>query len=183
MNPVHAPWTFARLSAEPLRASRRMNAMRVARPVLAAAVLALAVAPVSAVASTRACHSAMRHGVLPSWARTGFSDPRPRMPHVLGRSGEIAAIVFGYPLLSPPSETRANKILWVSRSPIKPSDKLRIRAQRMRGDRAVGRHVVRVIVGGPGPSYLNLPARGCWRLSLQWSGRSDELDLDFRRRS
>jgi hypothetical protein len=159
--------------------------MRIARALslIAAVVLATVHAPGTAAASTRACHSAMRHGVLPSWARTGFSDPRPRMLHVLGRSGEIAAIVFGHPLRSPPAKTRANKILWVSRRPIKPPDELRIRAQRMRGDKPVGRHVVRVIVGGPGPSYLNLPAPGCWRLSLRWSGRSDELDLDFRSRS
>ena len=160
-------------------------AMRIARvPFLVAAVaLATAFAPSTAQASPPACHSAMHHGVLPPWARTGFSDPRPRMPHVLGRSGEIAAIVFGYPLLAPPAKNRANKILWVSRRPIKPRDELRIRAQRMRGDKPVGKHVVRVIQGGPGPSYLNLPARGCWRLSLQWSGRSDELDVDFLRRS
>jgi hypothetical protein len=49
----------------------------------------------------------------------------------------------------------------------------------MRGTRPVGRHVVRVIRGGPGPSYLNLPAPGCWRLSVRRSGRSDELDLVF----
>jgi hypothetical protein len=159
--------------------------MQIARvlSLVAAVALATALAPPPAQASSGACHSSMRHGVLPSWARTGFSDPRPRMPHVLGRSGEIAAIVFGYPLLSPPATTRANKILWVSRRPIEPPDELRIRAQRMRGDKPVGRHVVRVIVGGPGPSYLNLPAPGCWRLSLRWSGRSDELDLDFRSRS
>jgi hypothetical protein len=156
-----------------------MTGVRIASVLVAA--LGLAVAPASAAAS--ACHPAVRHGVLPSWARTGFSDPRPRMPHVLGRSGEIAAVVFGYPLLSPPAKNRANKILWVSRRPIKPPDELRIRAQRMRGDRPVGKHVVRVIAGGPGPSYLNLPAHGCWRLSLRWSGRSDELDLDFVRRS
>jgi hypothetical protein len=156
-----------------------MTGVRIASVLVAA--LGLAVSPASAAAS--ACHSAVRHGVLPSWARTGFSDPRPRMPHVLGRSGEIAAVVFGYPLLSPPAKNRANKILWVSRRPIKPPDELRIRAQRMRGARPVGKHVVRVIAGGPGPSYLNLPARGCWRLSLRWSGRSDELDLDFVRRS
>jgi hypothetical protein len=158
--------------------------MRIARVLflIAAVALATALAPSRAQASSGACHSSMRHGVLPSWARTGFSDPRPRMPHVLGRSGEIAAIVFGYPLLSPPAQTRANKILWVSRRPIKPPDELRIRAQRMRGHRAVGKHVVRVIVGGPGPSYLNLPAPGCWRLSLRWSGRSDELDVDFQHR-
>jgi hypothetical protein len=157
--------------------------VRIARPLIAAVVLATALAPSTASGSTGACHSPMRHGVLPPWARTGFSDPRPRMPHVLGRSGEIAAVVFGYPLLSPPAENRANKILWVSRRQVKPGADLRIRAQRMRGDRPVGGHVVRVIRGGPGPSYLNLPARGCWRLSLRWSGRSDELDLDFLRRS
>jgi hypothetical protein len=158
-----------------------MTGVRIAS-VLAAA-LGLALAPATAGASTRACHSAVRHGVLPTWARTGFSDPRPRMPHVLGRSGEIAAIVFGYPLLSPPAKNRANKILWVSRRAIKPPDKLRIRAQRMHRDRPVGKHVVRVIDGGPGPSYVNLPTHGCWRLTLRWSGRSDELDLDFVRRS
>jgi hypothetical protein len=159
--------------------------MRIRRVLFLVAAVALATAllPSSAPASTPACHSAMRHGVLPPWARAGFSDPRPRMPHVLGRSGEIAAVVFGYPLLSPPAKNRANKILWVSRRPIKPPDELRIRAQRMRGDKPVGEHVVRVIQGGPGPSYLNLPARGCWRLSLQWSGRSDELDLDYLSRS
>jgi hypothetical protein len=159
-----------------------MSAVRLAGSIAAwAGVLALV--PASAPASTGACHSAVRHGVLPSWARTGFSDPRPRMPHVLGRSGEIAAIVFGYPLLSPPAERRANKILWVSRSPVTPGSDLRIRAQRMRGAKRVGRPVVRVIRGGPGPSYVNLPARGCWRLSLRWSGRSDELDLQYLRRS
>jgi len=165
--------------------------MRVAPVLVAALAGASAAAPAagaptdvaSSAASPARCHSAMRHGVLPTWARTGFSDPRPRMPHVLGRKGEIAAIVFGYPLLSPPAKNRANKVLWVSRRPIKPPDKLRIRAQRMHDDKPVGRHVVRVIVGGPGPSYVNLPAHGCWRLSLQWSGRSDELDLDFVRRS
>jgi hypothetical protein len=165
-----------------------------AAPVLVALTAAVAAAPPAALgradaparaaaASTTRCHSAVHHGVLPTWARTGFSDPRPRMPHVLGRSGEIAAVIFGYPLLAPPAESRANKILWVSRRPIKPPDKLRIRAQRMRGDKPVGKHVVRVIVGGPGPSYLNLPTQGCWRLSLRWSGRSDELDLDFQRHS
>jgi hypothetical protein len=171
-----------RCAAEPGAPFTGITGVRIARPVLAAVVLATALAPSTASASGGACHSAVHHGVLPSWARTGFSDPRPRMPHVLGRSGDIAAIVFGYPLLSPPSQTRANKILWVSRRPVKPGSDLRIRAQRMRGDRHVGTHVVRVIRGGPGPSYLNLPAPGCWRLTLQWSARSDELDVDFLRR-
>lgn len=139
-----------------------------------------AVAPAGGGSSTApACHSVVHHGVLPSWARTGFSDPRPRLPHVIGRSGEIAALIFGYPLHSPPLENRGNKILWVSRSTVKPLSDLRIRAQRMEGRRRVGRPVTRVVVGGPGPSGIDLPAPGCWRLTLRWSGRTDELDLRY----
>jgi hypothetical protein len=153
--------------------------MRRSLATLLAAAAAVLCAASAAQASVPACHSDVRKGVLPTWARTGFSDPRPKMPHVLGRSDEIAAVIFGYPLLSPPGKTRANKILWVSRRTVKPLSDLRIRAQRMRGSRPVGHHVVRVIRGGPGPSYVNLPAPGCWRLTLRWSGRSDELDLDY----
>jgi hypothetical protein len=144
---------------------------------------AAAVAPAGAGSSPApACHSAVHKGVLPTWARTGFSDPRPRLPHVIGRSGEIAALVFGYPLRAPPVKDRGNKILWVSRRAVRPLSDLRIRAQRMEGRRRVGRPVTRVVVGGPGPSGINLPAPGCWRLTLRWSGRSDEVDLRYVRR-
>jgi hypothetical protein len=148
---------------------------------MAAIVAAGAAAPAGSSAA-HACHSAVHHGVLPTWARTGFSSPRPRLPHVIGRSGEIAALVFGYPLRSPPLENRGNKILWVSRRAVKPLSDLRIRAQRMDGRRRVGRPVTRVVVGGPGPSGINLPGPGCWRLTLRWSGRTDELDLRYVRR-
>jgi hypothetical protein len=120
--------------------------------------------------------------VLPTWARTGFSSPRPRLPHVIGRSGEIAALIFGYPLRSPAVKDRGNKILWVSRRAVRPLSDLRIRAQRMDGRRRVGRPVTRVVAGGPGPSGIDLPAPGCWRLTLRWSGRSDQLDLRYVRR-
>jgi hypothetical protein len=129
---------------------------------------------------TAACHSVVHHGVLPVWARAGFSSPRPRMPHVLGRSGNVVAILFGYPLLSLPAKTRGNKILWVAREHDQPLGDMRITAQRMRGRHTAGRHVVRVVRGGPGPSIVNLPARGCWRLALRWAGRSDEIDLEYR---
>jgi hypothetical protein len=148
---------------------------------IAAAVAAAAAAPAGS-SPAPACHSAVHHGVLPTWARTGFSDPRPRLPHVIGRSDEIAALVFGYPLRSPEAEDRGNKILWVSRRALKPLSDLRIHAQRMKGRHRVGRPVTRVVVGGPGPSGINLPAPGCWRLTLRWSGRTDELDLRYVRR-
>ena len=147
---------------------------------IAAAVVA--VAPAAASSGPPACHSDVRKGVLPTWARTGFSAPRPRLPHVIGRSDEIAALVFGYPLRSPVAKDRGNKILWVSRRAVRPLSDLRIHAQRMQGSRRVGRPVTRVVVGGPGPSGINLPAPGCWRLTLRWSGRTDELDLQYAHR-
>lgn len=109
-------------------------------------------------------------------AHAGFSDPEADVPHVIGRAGDIAAILFGDP---PLSTERANKILWVSRPAEKPLSDLRIEAQRMDGRRAVGRPVSRTVAGCPGPSIIDLPAAGCWRLSLRWSGRSDGLDLQY----
>lgn len=144
-----------------------------------AAVCGPALASPRQVSAVPACDARVSLGVLPVWARAGFSDPRPRIPHVLGRAGRIAAIIFGYPLLSPPSPQRANKILWVARAIPSSASSLRISAQRMDGTRTVGRPVLRQVGGGPGPSIINLPAGGCWRFTLHWSGRSDTLDLDY----
>jgi hypothetical protein len=138
-------------------------------PLLVAAALALG-AP---------CQARVDTGVLPVWARAGFSDPKPRMPHVLGAHGRIAAILFGYPLASPPAQDHANKILWVSRRTPTRGSSLRIAAQRWENGRPAGPPVARRVDGGPGPSIVDLPAAGCWRLTLRWSGRLDVLDLDF----
>jgi hypothetical protein len=159
--------------------------MRFGFAVLAVAVGAAAAgAPPSRTSSrlvAAPCNSRIQTGVLPPWASGGFSDPDPRIPHVLGGSRRIVAILFGYPLLSPPSPRRSNKILWVSRR-TPDGSALRIRARRMNGSTAVGSPVTRRVRGGPGPSIINLPAPGCWRLTLRWSGRTDTLDLNYRRR-
>jgi hypothetical protein len=128
------------------------------------------------------CHPDVRMGVLPAWARGGFSDPRPRMPYTLGRSGRIAAIVWGFPLTAPPDRERRNKILWVPRRFSPGVTEMRIRAQRMEGTRSVGRPVARMVPGGPGPSIVDLPRSGCWRLRLSWAGQSDRLDARYLRR-
>jgi hypothetical protein len=54
-------------------------------------------------------------GVLSTWAQGGFTPPTAAVPHLLGTSGNIVAILFGHPLRSPPRADRANKILWISR--------------------------------------------------------------------
>jgi hypothetical protein len=141
-----------------------------------------ATAAAKSAGAPRPCKSALRRGVLPRWARTGFSSPRPRLPHVVGRKRRIAALIFGDPLFSPPARRRSNKILWVSRLRVKPTSDLVIHAQRMRGARRIGAAVKRKVDGGPGPSIIDLPAPGCWRLSLAWSGHRDKLDLRYRKR-
>jgi hypothetical protein len=157
-----------------------MRFVPVALALAFALVAANGVAP--AAPATAPCRQHLERGVLPVWARSGFSEPKPELPHVLGRSKRIVAIVFGYPLLSPPSPRRANKILWVARAPARPLSDLRISARLMRGADASGRVVERRVRGGPGPSIINLPGAGCWRLTLRWSGRSDTLDLVYARR-
>src|SRR6478609_11066245 len=54
------------------------------------------------------CVNPVPSRVLPEWARSGFSDPSPRMPYVLGDSGDIVAILFAQPLTSPPPRDHNN---------------------------------------------------------------------------
>jgi hypothetical protein len=131
--------------------------------------------------AVRACRSGMRVRVLPVWARAGFSDARPRTDFAVGRRNRIGAILFGSGnyLDSPPAAGHNNKILWVSRVRPRGGGALKIHAQLMRGTRRVGPSVTRTVAGGPGPSIINLPAAGCWRLTLHWSGWTDQLDLSY----
>jgi hypothetical protein len=159
--------------------------MRSGLAVLALAVGATVTAAAAGMSSSgaivRPCQAQVQKGVLPTWARGGFSDRETRIPHVLGRSQRIVGILFGYPLLSPPRAGRNNKILWVAHKTPNASA-LRIRAQRMNGTSPVGRPVTRKVSGGPGPSIINLPSSGCWRLTLRWSNRIDSLDLRYLQR-
>ena len=152
--------------------------------VLLAGLASLVLAGVSTAATISArvaavpCRPHVADGVIPSWARAGFSSPRPTMHYELGAHGRIVALLWAYPLLSPPPQTHNNKILWVAKVPPGASP-LVISAQRMVGAVPTGAPVERQVVGGPGPSIINLPTAGCWRLSLQWSGHTDEMDLSY----
>jgi hypothetical protein len=126
-----------------------------------------------------ACGMHVRHGVLPVWMRGGFSGPNPRVPYAVGEKGQIAGVLFAWPLHSPPPKGQRNKILWVPRHLSKSVAPLWIRLQRMNGTRNVGAPVRRVISTGPGPSYVDVPSAGCWRATLTWSGRRDTLDLVY----
>jgi hypothetical protein len=142
-------------------------ARRSACLILALAVLAGCGGSKQAAASS----CAIDRGVLPEWARTGFSEPKPKVPHVVGDSGRIAAVLFGDPLSAPPDPDRSNKVLWVARDTPPPPAQLTIHATQ--GDQTVTRKV------DVGPSYVDLP-EGCWHLDLSWTGGGhDALDLAY----
>jgi hypothetical protein len=149
---------------------------------LGALAVALPSTAQAASSSVAPCRAVVSDSVVPVWARDGFSEKRPRMPQTLGRAGRIDALIFGNPLYSPSLVQRSNKILWVSRLRVSDTATLQITAQRMQGTRRIGAPVTRSIVGGPGPSIIDMPAAGCWRLSLAWSGHHDSLDLSYRPR-
>jgi hypothetical protein len=127
----------------------------------------------TATAAGAPCEAPVPSRVLPEWARTGFSDPRPRMPYVLGDSGHIAAILFAQPLTSPPSPDHGNKILWVPR--VDNESSLHITAKHLDGSAVTDQ----VLDAGPGPSIIDLPEPGCWRLTLRWGDNSDTLNLVY----
>jgi hypothetical protein len=96
------------------------------------------------------------------------------MPHVLGAAGKIVAILWvnSDALHAPPLPNRANKILWVSRVSAGP---MTIQATLAGSTRTATVY----LPNGPGPSYVDMPAPGCWTLHLSWAGQTDELSLRY----
>jgi len=125
------------------------------------------------------CAPEVRLDVLPEWAREGFNEAEPSALQAVGRSGEILAILFGGTLYSPPSDEVSNKILWVAKDGTTGPEGLVISAQRMDGTDPLGDPVERIVEGGPGPSTIDLPEAGCWRMSLAWAAEMDSLDLEY----
>jgi hypothetical protein len=97
------------------------------------------------------------------------------MPHVMGASGDIVAILWATSdaLHAPPLPNQANKILWVSR--VSWEGPMSIRATLGGGTRTATVN----LPNGPGPSYVNMPAPGCWTLHLSWGGHTDQLSLRY----
>jgi hypothetical protein len=125
-------------------------------------------------ASASSCAGQPPVSPLPVWARSGFTPPGIAVPHVLGAAGNIVAILWATrnALHAPALTTRANKILWVSRVSTGP---MTIRATLAGSTRSATVN----LPGGPGPSYVNLPAPGCWTLHLTWAGHTDHLSLRY----
>ena len=140
--------------------------------------------PASQPVAASSCASAVVYGSLPTWARAGFSPPGLAMPHVLGSRGDIVAVLWAQhdPLVTPTPPNRANKILWVSKLPVAVGSSwssLQITARRLIGGAPVGAVQRRTVLGGPGPSTIDMPTAGCWQFTLRWSGNVDTVNLPY----
>jgi len=107
------------------------------------------------------------------WARSGLPPPDQPVPFVLGERGTILGVLFGQPLSAPAAPDRGNKILWVTRDPHPPGP-LTITAAL---DGAVA---TLEVPEGPGPSLVDLPTPGCWRLTLAWPDHTDRVAIAYR---
>ncbi|MEO7982091.1 MAG: hypothetical protein ABI807_14510 [Sporichthyaceae bacterium] len=177
------------LAGEGLRRGRGLRRRRLVTAGTAAGVATLAVAAGVTAAVTgggtddtsrtipagrTACDTALSNGVLPEWARDGFSEPEPRIAHATSEDGRMVAILFG-PLTSPSAPGRNNKILWVER-PDSAGTPLHIDAVLPGTATQVTRDLA-----GPGPSTVDLPAPGCWTFALSFGGHRDVIHLVYGR--
>jgi hypothetical protein len=125
------------------------------------------------------CDSAVKHGPLPKWARTGFSPPDQDVRYVMGEKGRILGVVFGYPLQAPAhvrDDDRNNKILWVSNTAEQGAPPDLVIAASLNGTSVRAK---RTVSGGPGPSIIDMPQAGCWTFDLTWSGVHDRLAVPY----
>ena len=104
----------------------------------------------------------------PVWARGGFTG-QGYPPYATSSSGDVVAIVFGNPLSAPPSEQHANKILWVVRGGA--TTHIRVVARLEGSGRSTRMRVP------AGPSIVDMPSAGCWKLSLHLGDRQDSINL------
>lgn len=120
-------------------------------------------------AASSACAGNISTATLPTWARGGFSPAGLHTPHVLGTKGEIVGILFGELRAHQPQGTN-NKILWVAKDGY---GALHIGAQ-LEGSGTTATRTVNL-----GPAIVDLPAAGCWQMTLTWPGHSDTIALQY----
>ncbi len=115
----------------------------------------------------------------PAWTRS--ANPPTDVPHLLSRQGNVAAFVFGQPLVAHRSDGRTNKILWVVREPRNG------RPLRITGRRAHTRERITPVVLAAGsepgeiyPSVVDVPTPGCWVFALTWREHRATIGLMYR---
>ena len=103
------------------------------------------------------------------------------MPYVMGDRGDIVAILWAdhNPLHAPPL-AKANKILWVVRTP-RQGSQLVVDGHPLGGTEPQV-HLTQPANSGPGeiyPSIVDVPSAGCWQFDLQWAHSHVQVELNY----
>src|SRR5579884_1033633 len=108
----------------------------------------------------------------PAPARTAQSNPPTdsALPYAVAADGIAIGFLFRYPLLAGHPTNPRNKILWIVRTP---GSGLVVRATPLH---AAAHAVTITLPDNTGaeiyPSYVDVPAAGCWHITLHWAGRT-----------
>src|SRR5579862_1204148 len=148
-----------------------------------AAVLALAALIVGCGSSGRRSASvaggcaagSLRLGSGPRWA--AGSNPPASTRYTVAAHDTAVAFLFGYPLRAGNASSPFNKILWIVRTP---GSGLTIRATPLHARRPVVAIKVADSAGAQiYPSYVNVPAAGCWHMTVRWAGGTDSVNVPY----
>jgi hypothetical protein len=125
--------------------------------------------------------TAILQGGIPAWLDSAGSHNNPTgVPYVIGHPALVAGFLFGDPLRAGHPENRANKILWVVRTP-------REGSQLVIDGHPLGTTTPRVHQGQPAdsspgeiyPSIVDVPTAGCWQFDLQWATSRAQVELMY----
>jgi hypothetical protein len=116
----------------------------------------------------------------PRWTAPAWSDSSPglRVPFALASGDAAAAFMFAGSLRAGHPSNPVNKILLVVRDPRNGSPLAIVARSRSRTMRL--RFPDDASPGEIYPSIIDLPAPGCWRLTLRWSSHRASIDLRVR---
>ncbi len=123
----------------------------------------------------------IHHGAPPRWSAAAWSDSSPgfKIPYALASPhAAAAAFLFAMPLRAGSPTDPSNKVLWVMRYP-RHGMPLHIVAH-LGGDPARVWRSTWPADSEPGeiyPSEIDLPAPGCWAVTLRWAGHIAHVDL------
>ena len=135
----------------------------------------------TAIAGAGGCGStAALQGSIPPWLDGAGAHNNPRgLSYVIAHPPLAAGFLFGNPLRAGHPENRANKILWVVRTPR--NGPLTIDGHPL-GAVTPATHQLLPDNSSPGeiyPSIVDVPTPGCWQFELRWATSHAQVELSF----
>src|SRR5215475_915773 len=102
------------------------------------------------------------------------------IPYAVSVEANVVAVLFGYPLRAGHNDDgRNNKILWDMRD-ARDGQPLLLTARPLAGGSAVNfSFPANASPGEIYPSIVDVPAPGCWHMTLQWNGHTATIDLPY----